>query len=101
LGTKKSEDGAAPILAVYAQLEPEIDPGGFPPIPAKTTISGYWVQIILQKKIDYSPKIRRANRSLVITRVPVLTGAGGPLFGRLPSDIRLQSQYEIGSAATQ
>lgn len=49
---------------------------------------------------------------LVITRVPMLIGAGIPLFGRLLSDIRLhhvgthsyngglvQSEYEIGSAA--
>lgn len=47
---------------------------------------------------------------LVITRVPVLIGAGIPLFGRLPRDIMLrhiatrsypggmvQSEYEIGS----
>ncbi|RZU35559.1 dihydrofolate reductase family protein [Edaphobacter modestus] len=47
---------------------------------------------------------------LVITRVPVLIGAGIPLFGRLPRDIKLrliatrsyngglvQSEYEIGS----
>jgi dihydrofolate reductase len=51
---------------------------------------------------------------LVITRVPVLIGAGIPLFGSLPGDIRLhhvetgsyrgglvQSEYEIGSAALQ
>ncbi|RZU40632.1 dihydrofolate reductase family protein [Edaphobacter modestus] len=51
---------------------------------------------------------------LVITRVPVLIGAGIPLFGHLPSDIKLhhagtrsyngglvQSEYEIGSAAPQ
>lgn len=51
---------------------------------------------------------------LVITRVPVLIGAGIPLFGRLPRDIRLhhvetrnyngglvQSEYEIGPAALQ
>jgi dihydrofolate reductase len=51
---------------------------------------------------------------LVITRVPVLIGAGIPLFGTLPRDIRLhhvgtlsyhgglvQSEYEIGSAAMQ
>ncbi len=51
---------------------------------------------------------------LVITRVPVLIGAGIPLFGRLPCDIRLhhvgtrsyggglvQTEYEIGSPALQ
>jgi dihydrofolate reductase len=48
---------------------------------------------------------------LVITRVPVLIGAGIPLFGPVPSDIGLrhvatrcykgglvQSEYELGSA---
>lgn len=49
---------------------------------------------------------------LVITRVPVLIGEGIPLFGPVPSDIRLhhvatrcyegglaQSEYEIGATA--
>jgi dihydrofolate reductase len=51
---------------------------------------------------------------LVITRVPVLIGAGVPLFGPLPRDIRLrhvathshagglvQSEYEVGSLESQ
>ena len=51
---------------------------------------------------------------LVITRVPVLIGAGIPLFGPVPGDIHLhhvatrcyngglvQSEYEVGSTATK
>ncbi len=51
---------------------------------------------------------------LVITRVPVLIGAGIPLFGPLPSDIALrhietrcyngglvQSEYEIGAQGSE
>jgi len=37
---------------------------------------------------------------MIITRVPVLIGAGIPLFGSLPHDVRLQHvatrQYESG-----
>ena len=51
---------------------------------------------------------------LVITRVPILIGAGIPLFGPVPGDIHLhhvatrcyngglvQSEYEVGSTATK
>ncbi len=50
----------------------------------------------------------RGVRRLIVTRIPILLGAGKPLFGELPGDIRLrhvrtsdfatglvQSEYEV------
>jgi len=86
-------------------------------------MSGEPIEIVAQLKsrgfkhayIDGGVTIQRFLASglidrMVITRVPVLIGAGIPLFGRLPRDIRLrliatrsynggmvQSEYEIDS----